>query len=198
SRVNGFDFDGLNRTLSFFGACKPPSGTVNAAVSYRYWADTTPNPDGNPPPCASDPFFDPVDPDHCQGRLACNQLTNTCECPTACGGGVPPPGKVCNPNKYVCDFVCTPDCAGACTGYQECNVSACACECVQSATCAPGYSFQGGNVCGCVCNTSALSCSQRYQPDASSCACVCKSDCGGCPSGTTCNTSTCTCDLGVN
>ncbi|MBM4378986.1 MAG: VWA domain-containing protein, partial [Deltaproteobacteria bacterium] len=198
SRVNGFDFDGINRTLSFFGACKPASGSVSAAVSYRYWMDTTPNPDGNPPPCSQDPFYDPADPDKCAGRLACNQATNSCECPTGCGGGTPPAGKVCNSNKYVCDFVCTPDCAGACSGYQQCDVSSCSCQCVQSATCAPGYSFQSGATCGCVCDTASLSCAPAYRPDANACACVCKSDCGGCPTGKTCNTSTCTCESGFN
>ena len=33
-----------------------------AAVSYRYWTDRTPLADGNPPPCAGDPYYDPNDP----------------------------------------------------------------------------------------------------------------------------------------
>ena len=48
SRADGFDFDGINRSLSFFGACRPASATSTAAVSYRYWIDSTPNPGGNP------------------------------------------------------------------------------------------------------------------------------------------------------
>ena len=58
---------------------------------------------------------------------------------------------VCNPNKFVCDFVCTPDCGGTCSGYQTCDQNACACQCSQNATCAPGMVFQNsGGVCGCV------------------------------------------------
>lgn len=197
SRGNGFDFDGVNRTLSFFGACRPASGMVNAAVSYRYWVDTTPNPGGNPPPCSMDTmFYDPMDPDFCRGKLACNLMTNVCECPTNCGGNAPP-GKVCNPNRLVCDFVCTADCGGSCNGFQQCNVTDCACECVQSATCAPGYRFQNGaGVCGCICDTAQLNCGPTYNSDPSTCSCVCKPSCGGCSTGLVCNPSTCACGIG--
>lgn len=194
SRVNGFDFDGIARTISFYGACKPPSsGTTNAAVSYRYWINTTPNPDGNAPPCSTDPYYDPADVDLCLGHRACNKVTSQCECPTDCGGNGPA-GQTCNSNIAVCDFVCLPDCNGACSGYQQCNTTTCACQCVQSATCAPGFVFQNsGSVCGCVCDTTALNCGSTFQADANSCSCVCKPDCGGCPTGTTCNASTCAC-----
>ncbi len=40
SRVNGFDFDALNRTISLYGACRAPEGTA-AAVSYRAWVKKT-------------------------------------------------------------------------------------------------------------------------------------------------------------
>ncbi len=194
SRVNGFDFDGVNNTISFFGACRPSAQTSAAAVSYRYWIDTTQNPNGSPPPCFPDPFFDPNDPDFCKGNLTCNRVTNVCECAENCGGATPPPGKVCNQNKLVCDFVCTPDCGGTCTGYQTCDTASCACQCVQNATCAPGFKFQnGGGVCGCVCDTAALNCGNEYSADANACACVCKPDCGGCPSGTQCNLNACAC-----
>lgn len=198
SRVHGFDFDGVNQTISFFGDCRPPSSATSAAVSYRYWIDTTPDPSGNPPPCSSDSFYDPNDPDFCQGRRACNLVTNQCECPSDCGGGAPP-GMVCNPNKLVCDFVCTSDCGGACSGYQTCNTSTCACECVQTATCAPGFKFENsGGVCGCVCDTSALNCGATYDADPATCSCVCKPSCGGCGEGLTCNPSTCSCGGGIN
>lgn len=198
SRVNGFDFDGINRSISFFGACRPSSATTSAAVSYRYWIDTTPNPGGNPPPCSTDPYYDPNDPDFCLGRLACNLVTSTCECPANCGG-TPPPGKICNSNKQVCDFVCTADCGGTCSQYEACNVADCSCECRQTATCATGFRFQnGGGVCGCVCDTAALGCGSTYQADPMSCTCVCKANCGGCPNGTTCNQSTCSCTSGIN
>jgi hypothetical protein len=195
SRLDGFDFDGVNRTISFFGACRPGAATMAAAVSYRYWIDTTPNPGGNPPPCSNDPFYDPTDPDFCKGKLQCNLLTNVCECPMGCGGTAPA-GKVCDPNPLVCDYVCTADCGGSCNGYQQCNVSSCTCECQQSATCAVGYKFQnGGGVCGCVCDTSALNCGPTYQPDGTSCSCVCQPNCGGCQPGLICNTSTCACGI---
>jgi len=198
SRVHGFDFDGVNRTLSFFGGCRPGTGAAEGAVSYRYWVDNTPNPGGNPAPCSMDSKYDPNDPDFCQGRLGCNFQTNTCECPLDCGGGGPP-NTVCNTNKLVCDFVCTSDCAGNCTGYQACNVAACTCECKQTASCAVGYKFQNGaGVCGCVCDTSTLNCGPTYAPDANTCSCVCQANCGGCPTGQVCNASTCTCSGGVN
>jgi hypothetical protein len=197
SRTNGFDFNGLTRTISFFGSCRPASNTSIAAVSYRYWVDSTTNPNGNPPPCSFDTaYYDPNDPDFCKGRLTCNLTTNVCECPSNCGG-TPPPGMVCNSNKQVCDFVCTPDCGGTCSGYQTCNQSTCACQCAQNATCAPGYTFiNNGAQCGCFCNTAALNCGATYQADANACACVCRPNCGGCPIDRLCNMSTCTCDPG--
>lgn len=203
SRVNGFDFSGLSGTVSFFGDCRPGASSKTAAVSYRYWIDTTPNPDGNPPPCFNDPFFDPNAADYCsaknpgQGDLVCNKATGVCECPANCGG-TPPPGKVCDPNKLVCNFVCTPDCGGTCFGYQTCDPNSCACACVQSATCAPGYTFvNNGTLCGCFCDTAQLSCGATYDADLMSCSCVCKPDCGTCASGTSCNLSSCSCGGGI-
>ncbi|MCC6335910.1 MAG: VWA domain-containing protein [Myxococcales bacterium] len=199
SRMNGFDFDGINRTISFFGACRPGSTTMAAAVSYRYWVDNTPNPSGNPPPCSQDTtYYDPADPDFCRGRLACNFMTNVCECPANCGG-TPPPGRVCDTNRLVCDYVCTQDCGGTCSPFQQCNVTACACECKQTASCPPGYRFQNGaGVCGCVCDTAALNCGPTYDADPATCTCVCKPNCGGCQPGDTCNQSVCSCTGGIN
>ncbi len=38
SRSHGFDVDGIEHTLSFFGACRPAQpGTTPAAISYRTW-----------------------------------------------------------------------------------------------------------------------------------------------------------------
>ncbi len=196
SRVNGFDYNGIQQTISFFGACRPGAGANTAAVSYRYWIDTTPNPDGNAPPCATDPYYDPNDPDFCQGRLECNAQTDLCVCPANCGG-TPPPGMICNPNKLVCDFVCTPDCGGACTGYETCDTNSCSCACVQSASCPAGFVFQsGGGVCGCVCDTAALDCGPTFDANPNTCACECQSDCGGCPQGQVCNLSACLCQIG--
>jgi hypothetical protein len=198
SRMDGFDFDGINRTLSFFGACRPSASTTSAAVSYRYWNDTTPNPGGNPPPCSTDSLYDANDPDFCQGRLVCNQATNVCECPANCGGS-PPPGKVCNANRLVCDFVCTSDCGGTCTPFQQCNLSTCGCECRTNASCPTGFTFNNSaGVCGCVCDTAALNCGATYDADPTTCTCRCKPACGGCPAGEACNTSLCQCSGGIN
>jgi hypothetical protein len=196
SRVNGFDVNGLARSIAFFGACRPAAGvTVEAAVSYRYWVDLTTNANGNDPPCKNDPNFDPNDPDFCKGKLQCNRMTNVCECPPDCGGTAPP-GKICNTNPQVCDFICTPDCGGSCTGYQTCDIDACACQCVQNATCAPGFKFVNtGGQCGCVCDTAALGCGPTYTADPNSCSCVCTPDCNGqCTQGGKCNQSTCSCE----
>ena len=198
SRVNGFDFDGINRTLSFFGACRPAAGSTRAAVSYRYWIDTTPAPGGNPPPCSTDPYFDPNEPDFCAGKLQCNRMANACQCPTDCGGTAPA-GKVCDTNPQVCDYICTSDCGGTCSPYQVCDTASCTCTCRQMATCPAGFRFENSaNTCGCVCDTAALNCGATYDANPSTCSCVCKADCGGCGPGTTCNRSTCTCSGGIN
>jgi len=81
SRINGFDFDGVTGTVNFFGGCQPPTGTHNAAVSYRYWEDKTAFPDGSSLPCASDPFFDRNAADYCSGLYACNRVLNICAAP---------------------------------------------------------------------------------------------------------------------
>ncbi len=198
SRVDGFDFDGINRTLSFFGACRPGDSATRAAVSYRYWIDLTPDPGGQLP-CEEDPHFDPNAPGLCEGNLVCNPQSGACECPANCGAAQAPLGRVCDPNPLVCDFVCTSDCGGSCTAFQTCNAAACACECRQSFTCPAGSRFEStGGVCGCVCDATQLGCGATYQVDTDSCACVCRPDCGGCGAGTSCNTSTCQCSSGIN
>ncbi len=199
SRVDGFDFDGINRAIAFYGACRPGAGTSRAAVSYRYWIDFTADPGGTPPPCMTDGSYDPNDPDFCAGNLVCNRNTGECECPENCGATAPPAGKVCDTNKLVCDFVCTSDCGGTCSSFQTCNSTTCGCECKQNATCAPGFRFESsGSVCGCVCDAAALNCGATYQADANTCTCACKADCGGCAEGTSCNVSTCQCTGGIN
>ncbi|MDP3502055.1 MAG: adventurous gliding motility lipoprotein CglD [Myxococcales bacterium] len=198
SRMNGFDFDGINRTLSFFGACRPAGAMNRAAVSYRYWIDVTPMPGGNPPPCVNDPNYDPTDTDFCRGRLACNRTNGVCECPQDCGGNGPP-GTICNTNPQVCDFVCTADCGGTCSSFQQCNTTSCSCDCRQMFTCPAGFRFaNSGGQCGCVCDTAALNCGPSYDADPATCACTCKSDCGGCSGGQTCNRSVCSCGGGIN
>jgi hypothetical protein len=194
SRVDGFDFDGVNQTISFFGACRPGGTTATpGAVSYKYWIDKTPNADSNKLPCENDVDFDPNEIDWCKGKLACNLISDVCECPANCGGPAPKPGMVCNTNRLVCDWVCTPDCGGACTGYQTCNTQTCDCECKQSASCPAGYFFSNAE-CKCKCSVPALNCNAMQDADEASCSCVCKPDCGGCPTGKKCNVSSCKCE----
>jgi hypothetical protein len=196
SRQDGWDFDGKNGTLAFFGACRPTQ-TSQAAVSYRYWINNTLLPDGSPPPCATDPYFDGSDPDFCQGNLTCDLNYNQCVCPTNCGGNPPTPGMVCNSNIEVCDFICTPDCGGACGQNETCNTDTCGCSCEQTSTCPAGQKFvDDGDTCGCVCDAEALNCGPTHQADLNACACVCQDNCGGaCAAGTVCNMNTCGCDV---
>ncbi|MCK5798538.1 MAG: VWA domain-containing protein [Deltaproteobacteria bacterium] len=194
SRVSGFDFDGVNRTISFFGACRP-GGTTSTpgAVSYRYWIDNTPGADANKLPCENDIFFDPNEKDWCKGTLVCNQATDVCECPANCGAPAPKPGMICDTNRLVCDYVCTPDCGGFCSGYETCNTGICECECKPSAPCPTGFYFSTEK-CTCQCSVPALQCDNMHDADEVTCSCVCKSDCGGCPTGKRCNVSTCACE----
>ncbi|MCE9672279.1 adventurous gliding motility lipoprotein CglD [Myxococcus stipitatus] len=193
SRTNGFDVDGINRTLSFFGGCRPKTATTQAAVSYRYWVDRSTNVNGVPPPCEGDKHYDPSEADYCDGTLFCNRVSNKCECPADCGGVGGAPGQVCNTDPDVCAFGCTADCGGTCGTYETCNSSTCACTCVQSASCAAGYKFDP-SVCACTCDTAGLNCGGTHQADANSCSCVCKPNCGGCPSNSACNPSSCACE----
>jgi hypothetical protein len=87
SRVNGYDVNGVKKTLSFYGACRPASsGTGNAAVSYRYWVDGNSDPDGKAP-CFEDPKYSPIESDHCLGNYSCSEQ-DACVCvPTACPTG---------------------------------------------------------------------------------------------------------------
>ncbi|MBN1209959.1 MAG: thrombospondin [Myxococcaceae bacterium] len=102
STVNGFDFDGSARTISFFGACRPKSESVQAAVSYQYWVDAVKDPNGGVP-CENDPDYSPTEDDHCSG-----------------------PTQGCNPAGTEC--ICKPDCGGTCTTGFGCNMELCACE----------------------------------------------------------------------
>ncbi|QRK08863.1 thrombospondin [Archangium violaceum] len=101
STVNGFDFDGNSRTLSFFGACRPATESTQVAVSYQYWVDSVKAPNGVIP-CENDPNYSPIDPDHCEGpRLECGASGTWC--------------------------VCKPDCGGTCGTGTRCDMTLCAC-----------------------------------------------------------------------
>ena len=64
SRTDGFDFDGVTGKLSFFGACRPAvPDMTEAAVSYRYWNQST--------AC-------PADCGGCPENFFCNQVQCAC------------------------------------------------------------------------------------------------------------------------
>lgn len=73
-RTNGFDFDGASRRIVFFGNCRPSGPGKKVAVSYKFWNDGSPDPNGDP--CGG----------KCQPPLVCNPGTGQCVCPDNCGG----------------------------------------------------------------------------------------------------------------
>ncbi|HYO60087.1 adventurous gliding motility lipoprotein CglD [Archangium sp.] len=102
STVNGFDFDGSARTLSFFGACRPSTDATQVAVSYQYWVDAVKDPNGGIP-CEDDLNYSQTEPDHCSGPLlGCNETGDQC--------------------------VCKPNCGDTCGAGARCNMTRCACE----------------------------------------------------------------------
>jgi len=138
NRTNGFDVDGIDRTISFFGACRPSQpGVTRAAISYRSWNDRSADPDGLPAACQD-----------CNGSCgafeACSAATCTCECvqSATCGPGLRfdpdacrcvcdtatldcAKGRVADADRCAC--VCQPDCGGCAAG-TTCNTSSCACN----------------------------------------------------------------------
>ncbi|MEW5851415.1 MAG: adventurous gliding motility lipoprotein CglD [Myxococcota bacterium] len=137
---------------------------------------------------------DPADrPTVNSDRYVCDPTTCQWSCPEDCNTASPGPGYRCD--RQTCDFTCTADCGGSCTGFEQCDATSCACECMATATCGNGYVFDA-TACDCVCDVTALSCGDQYTPDADTCSCACKPDCGGiCSGGTFCNQSTCACDI---
>lgn len=179
--LDGFDYDGVFNAVSFFGDCRPEDTGRTIAVSYRYWIDATPDPNGQPDPCA----------EPCEEPLECNPVTGECECPDDCG--VPSPGPLWVCDQTSCTWVCPDACGGACTGYTFCHENSCSCVCTTMASCPAGYVFDPVP-CDCVCDAGALGCDETHEPDLELCRCVCKPDCGGCPPNTYCRPSLCICD----
>jgi hypothetical protein len=168
SRLNGFDYDPATRALKFYGNCRPSADHTQLgkaiSVSYQYWIDRTPNPDGSPPPCDGE----------CVEPMICNPVTNLCECPPDCGG--------CG--DHVCDVVACacvcPACSNCCTGNWLWDRNVCDCTCEQNQSCGPGMTWNS-TTCACVCDPDLLGCDPvRQQADTSTCSCRCRDDCGGC------------------
>jgi len=83
SRVHGFDYNGIEQTVSFFGNCRPPKGQKrDVALSYRAWEKSTKR-----FPCEDDiRFVNNPALDYCTGPFICDFDKDMCVCPEACGG----------------------------------------------------------------------------------------------------------------
>ncbi|MFT3709197.1 MAG: hypothetical protein QM817_16260 [Archangium sp.] len=88
-RTNGWDIDPATRRIVFFGNCIPSAAGVQVAVSYKYWNDGSPDPNGDA--CGGT----------CAAPMVCNPQQRSCVCSSNCGGcGA---GFVCNTNTCSCD-----------------------------------------------------------------------------------------------
>ncbi|MDF1562944.1 MAG: adventurous gliding motility lipoprotein CglD [Deltaproteobacteria bacterium] len=180
SRIDGFDYDGNSRSVQLYGAYRPDGVDLDLAVSYRYWSDRSPLPDGQQP-CGG----------QCVSPLVCNPVTDLCECPPDCGVASPGAGFTCDP--IACQWTCPGDCGGTCSGNESCNVGTCGCECSPNMSCGSGTTFDAA-ACDCVCDPLQFDCGGTYQFDMAACACVCPADCNGvCGANETCNASRCAC-----
>ncbi len=73
-RTNGWDIDAATRRIVFFGNCIPSAAGVQVAVSYKYWNDASPDPNGDA--CGGT----------CVAPLVCDPGQRSCVCPSNCGG----------------------------------------------------------------------------------------------------------------
>ncbi|WP_373045122.1 adventurous gliding motility lipoprotein CglD [Vulgatibacter sp.] len=123
-------------------------------------------------------------------NFVCDRQSCTWTCPVDCGQPFTGDNRqYCD--RLTCTLGCAPDCGGACTGNTTCNPDACACECQQAQSCAPGFAWDDAS-CSCVCDAGAVECTGNRTVNADTCACECPADCGGCPTGV-CNRTSCTC-----
>ncbi len=87
-RTNGWDIDAATRRIVFFGNCIPAAAGVKVAVSYKYWNENSPDPDGDA--CGGT----------CVAPQVCDPNQAQCVCAPNCGGcGA---GLVCEPNSCQC------------------------------------------------------------------------------------------------
>jgi hypothetical protein len=88
-RTNGWDIDPATRRIVFFGNCIPSAAGVQVAVSYKYWNDASPDPNGDA--CGGT----------CVAPLVCDPGQRACVCPANCGGcGT---GFTCNQATCACE-----------------------------------------------------------------------------------------------
>jgi len=100
SRQHGFDYDGIEQTVSFFGDCRPPAGQESkVAFSYLTWEAS------NRLPCEDDPrFVNDASQGYCKGLFICDMERDVCVCPPMCGS--------CPESKPICDMeacICHPE-----------------------------------------------------------------------------------------
>ncbi len=88
-RTNGWDIDPATRRIVFFGNCIPSAAGVQVAVSYKYWNDGSPDPNGDA--CGGT----------CVAPMVCNPSQRSCVCAANCGGcGA---GFICNTTLCACE-----------------------------------------------------------------------------------------------
>jgi hypothetical protein len=185
SRVNGFDYDGATNSIQFFGTCRPTFDAANLgrplAVSYKYWIEDSPDPDGN------------IDPCNCAPPLIC--VAEECVCPSDCGTGGLGANETCD--TTTCEVQCLPDCGGCEAGF-TCDLVDCACECnnCNGPPPAPGFTCDLGT-CQYECNACP---GNPPSPFATCNLATCEYECDDCggdelPPGFTCNTNPAVCNL---
>ena len=190
SKTHGWDYEPNNRSIVFYGNCRPAPGQEGQriSVSYRYWTDLSPNADGQPEPCGG-----------CAPPLVCNPVTNMCQCPADCGlqAGCAAP-TVCDTRASACTCACPADCGGSPSDPRfVCNTTSCQFECpADCGAASPGPQF--------ACNTTTcqFECSacpgtrpgNQWTCDLASCQWTCPADCGGASPGPgyRCNPASCT------
>lgn len=88
-RTNGWDIDSATRRIVFFGNCIPSAAGVQVAVSYKYWNNGSPDPNGDA--CGGT----------CVAPLVCDPGQRSCVCSSDCGGCSA--GFTCNRNACACE-----------------------------------------------------------------------------------------------
>jgi hypothetical protein len=175
SRQDGFDYDGTTNSVTFFGSCRPLLDNSQVgrpfAISYRYWIEDSPNPDGNNDPCGD-----------CQAPFVC--VAGQCLCPFDCGlpDGVGP-GQTCD--ATTCTAECLPDCGG-CPDGAACQQASVDCACACPADCNTGAALPANQVCDpltCLPTCAPDGCDVADRPGANyvcgaSCLWECPADCG--------------------
>jgi hypothetical protein len=136
--------------------------------------------------CTETPTTPPPGPNFVWDVTTCSY-----QCPADCGSGdaVAAP-EFCN--RATCEVQCLPACGGCGVG-EACNADACACECVESATCAPGFVWNT-ETCSCGCDTT-VDCGPTRVINPDTCACECGDNCNDACGGATpiCQQSLCEC-----